>query len=274
MKLTKAELKSARQVEEKLAQPSLSHDDIDWIYQNYHEGQQGDVSAGAAHFTPYDLAFDTALFAYTVGDIVDIAAGHGLLTYAAICRDYHEGHIRSVTCVEFNPVYHELSKRLLEPMSAYTRSNEPIKVNCVLGNMFDQSLWTSVTSGLTDGKFTHALSNPPFGAMSQADKALASQWMNYTGKRDIAAIELAHRVSHGATFILPPGSVDFRYSGAPRGFERIPCRELDRLRKANPEMFMAMEADGIDGSCYRDQWRSTSITVEVASICFDRQQYS
>lgn len=274
MKLTKAQLKIQAKVDDLLKnKPDLSHDDIDFVFANWHEGSCGNVSAAAAHFTPYSLAWDHALFAYGVGHVVDIAAGNGLLTYALIGRDIHEGHLKSVTCIEMNPVYHQLSKRLLEPLSGYTCSSDPIKINCVLGNIFDQRIWTSITSGLTDQKFTHAIANPPFGNLSKEDKALAEPWLNYTTKRDISAIELAWRHSHGASFILPTGSVDFRYSGHHRGFERIPCNALDKLRKANPNMFLAMEADGIDCSIYRDEWRSTKVNVEVASICFDRSQY-
>jgi hypothetical protein len=66
------------------------------------------------------------------------------------------------------------------------------------------------------------------------------------------ALELAHRFSEHAHFIIPPSSCEFQYSGRPY-YERRPSKKIERFKKHNPDMFFYMEADGIDASIYREE---------------------
>lgn len=273
MKLTKAQLRTAASVKERLDQPTLTPDDAIYVMENYHEGTSCDVAGAAAHFTPPDMAYDHALFVHKSGcHIVDISAGIGMLSFACMIRNYYGPPIKSVTLLELNPTYVEIGKRVVGALSAYNESHSVIDINWIQGNVFDQQVWLSATTLVPGGIWDSAISNPPFGNMSKEDRQLATPWMNYTGKRDIACIELAMRYTKGGYYILPPGSVDFRYSGA-RYFERVPCKELDRLRKANPDRFLATEATSVDGSYYRDQWRATTITTESVELNFNREEY-
>ena len=76
---------------------------------------------------------------------------------------------------------------------------------------------------------------------------------------DIAA-ELA---DHGA-FFIPQMSARFRYSGAPY-FDRLQC---GKGRDFGAQTGFEMNGGaGIDTAIFRDQWKDTAITCEVA--CFD-----
>lgn len=204
--------------------------------------------------------------------------GIGMLSYKLICMSYYEQPIKSITILELNQHFVKVGKKLLDRVKFHNcnlreeDNPQPIQINYVNGSMFDKDIWNEVTATLPNNKFDLCVSNPPFGKVSQFKKEQAS-WLNYSGERELMVLELAHRYSNQANFIIPPSSCEFQYSGRPF-YERRPSKKIDRFKKANPELFFFMEADGIDASVYRDEWKGTSITTEVASISFDKSEYS
>lgn len=270
-KLTKAEVKLAKEIRALLEQPHpWTADERDRIFQDYNPAMDDNVTERGVFFTPLDLAQDAALFSYRHGHIVDACAGIGGLSYSLLTRNYYDETIKSITLVEFNPVFTAMSKRLLSPMSAHTNSRQPIELRFVNGSVWDQQLWSNITSGLTGQKFDNFLSNPPYGKASKEEREEA-HWLHYKGERELMAIELAWRYAERATLITKPSSCEFQYSGRPY-YERRPQTKVERFRKAMPKEFtMRMECDGIDCSIFRDDWKGTSITVEVADVTFNEE---
>jgi hypothetical protein len=267
-RLSKASLKLQKEVRALLERPEpWSPEEIDWIYENYDPAMDDNVTERGVFFTPLDLAMDAALFTNRNGHLVDMCAGIGGLSFSLLTRNFHHETIKSITLVEFNPVFTEMSRRLLSPLSAFTESRSTIDLHFVNGSVWNPSLWSSITSGLTEFKLDTMLSNPPYGKCSPEERQEAS-WMHYQGERELMAIELAWRYAQDATMIIPPGSCEFRYSGRPY-YDRQASTKVDRFRKKMPETFtMHMECDGVDTSIFHDEWKGTKITTEVASITF------
>src|SRR5699024_3052944 len=121
--------------------------------------------------------------------VIDLCAGAGTLALAA-----HRRHnLDRIVCVELNPAYEELGKRLL-PEGEW-----------ITGSIFD----------LPDdlGEFDAAISNPSFGRVKRPAGQGAPR---YTGRDfEYHVIDQASSLARFGAFILPQGSVPFRYSGAP-----------------------------------------------------------
>ncbi|MFC3190044.1 hypothetical protein ACFSKS_12480 [Pseudocitrobacter faecalis] len=84
----------------------LTQDDKEFIFNNY----QGDgIGATGAFFTPEMLAWDFILDAGCSGDCIELCAGIGRLSYYQFLRN-NPSHI---TCVELNPEYVQIGKRVL-----------------------------------------------------------------------------------------------------------------------------------------------------------------
>lgn len=244
MKLSKPELKLQKEIQQILAKEFLSEDDIERIYEDFNPGFISDVTIHSAYFTPLDMAFDFALFAPRYGVIVDMCAGIGILSYAAKIRDTYEGNIRQLVCIERNPDYIEIGKKLLP------------SADWIQGDMFDKNVWDSIIDKY--GRIDGIISNPPFGKVSKTDQDRS--WLKYQGADlDIAAIEVALYFTENVSMILPSGSVTFRYSGRPY-YDEVPNRKIDKLKKDTGLQFM-MTNPGIDTSVY-DQFKNTKITVE------------
>jgi len=121
---------------------------------------------------------------------------------------------------------------------------------------------------LPDKRFDLMVSNPPFGH-DNVDKKKYN-WLNFTGQRDLMALEISLRYSKWGYFILPSGSVPFSYSGRPY-YEDKPDRysqKMKRFLKVNKEFSFMMQCDGVDTSIYRDQWKNlpNGIGCEVVNV--------
>lgn len=84
----------------------LTEDDKEFIFNNY----RGDgIGATGAFFTPEMLAWDFMLDAGCSDDCIELCAGIGRLSYYQFIRN-KPSHI---TCVELNPEYVLIGKRVL-----------------------------------------------------------------------------------------------------------------------------------------------------------------
>lgn len=210
----------------------LTWDERKFILDNYFEAQGQLNALAGAFFTPFDLARDLSIEVNGGGSIVDLCAGIGMLSFAC------EYQRLDMTCVEFCPEYVVVGKRVMP--SAH---------------------WIESDVFLADlGRYTFAISNPPFGAI-KGDSFSG----RYTGGQfEYKVIELASRVAEYGVFILPQQSAPFRYSG-------VPCyrsEESDKCRKFREQTGIQMRSScGIDTSGYVSAWKGVSPICEV--VCCD-----
>lgn len=258
-RLTKREIKDQRDLYN-LAISGLSsqwwerEEQVDKIYENFHPSIIDNQTENGAFYTPYGLAQDCAVFTHRHGHIVDVCAGIGMMAYRVKQMDSYDKKIKSITCIELNPKAVEIGKKLLP------------EANWICGNVFDLDLWQSLTKDLPDNRFDIMISNPPFG--KDMNKRTAP-FLNMSGERDLMVLELALRYAKGGYFILPSGSVPFKFSGE-RYYKNEPDRWMQRLKrfiKVNEEFKFNMVCDGIDTSIYKDDWKGLNgISVEAVDV--------
>jgi predicted RNA methylase len=219
------------------------------IYDEWNPAMIDSISVNGVYFTPAGLCRDVAAMAQVRGNVVDCCAGIGKMVWWANQYDYYHKRIKSITCIEINPDFVEIGKRLLP------------QANWVCGSIYDKSIWDKITKDLPNNKFDDMLSNPPFGKNGQK-----IEWLNYNGSRDLMAVELCLRYAKSGYFILPSGSVSFAYSGE-RYYKQRMSRDVEKFVKANKEFPFSMIADGIDTSIYEKNWQNLKgIRVEACNI--------
>lgn len=184
-----------------------------------------------------------------------MCAGIGMLSYALKIRDSYDQNIKSYTCIELNPKFVEIGKKIL-PQAKW-----------ICADAYDKDLWDDLVKDLPDKRFDLMVSNPPFGR-DQISKE-KYDWLNFTGQRDLMAVEVCLRYGKNGYFILPSGSAPFTYSGRP-WYEDKPERysqKFKRFLKDNKDFKFQMTCDGIDSSIYKDEWKNLNgISVEAVNI--------
>lgn len=210
----------------------LSFDDKEFILQNY----QGDGIGGTgAFFTPEGLAWDFTIDSGSSGRCLELCAGIGRLSF---CQ-YHRHKPKHITCVELNPDYVQIGKRVLP------------EAEWIVG---DALQYTS------NERYDIVYGNPPFGKIKTSEAATGS----YKGS------EFEYKViTHGASladygvWIVPQGSAGFVYSGA-QYYERMESTKYSKFAEQTGYHFEAR--CGIDTSIYRDQWHGTNVVCEVVTV--------
>lgn len=238
MKLTK---KAAKSHQEALAlvragRP-LDYEERLFVLENYHEGAEHMNAVAGAFFTPPGLARDLAIEVPECGRILDLCAGIGSLSYWSAYR------AKEVVCVELNPFYVEVGKRVLPEATWVTAS------------IFDDDAYGKL------GPFDVVISNPPFGRI----KAPQGFEGLYTGGLfEYRAIELASTLGEYGVFIIPATRAPFRYSGVP-SFRKD---EDDAARRFREQTGIVMEPNsGFDTTMYLKDWKGVSPTCEI--VCCD-----
>lgn len=240
-KLTKPEAKAHTEACERLEKDVLTDDDKRFVWENWQESANHVNSAAGAFFTPFDLAMD---FALEVGGtrVIDLCAGAGFLSLAVLWRQHLWDHDLELTCVEINPAYVALGRKLLP------------EATWIEASIFD------LPGDL--GRFDYAISNPPFGNINRHGGAAP----RFSGKEfEYHVIDIASSLADCGAFIIPQGSAGFRYSGA-RYYERNEDRRYAAFHKATG---LTLDAGiGIDCSIYRDDWHGVAPQVEIACVDF------
>lgn len=241
MKLSKTLIKAHNQALEILQKDILTEDDKYFVLENWHEGANHVNSAAGAFFTPVGLARDFSL--EVAGDkIIDLCAGIGGLAFAYQQKRFFDKENLEITCVEINPDYIEVGKKILP------------EANWIQASIFDIPLVK---------EYDCAISNPPFGNIPRHGKTSP----RYTGSEfeyhvmDIAA----HLADYGA-FIIPQGSASFKFSGN-RHYKKMTDGKFIKFEKKTG-LTMGTSC-GIDCDVYRDEWRGVSPAVEVVCIEFE-----
>lgn len=246
-KLTKAQTKQHNQILDLIySDKPLTLDEKEFILQNYNEAADVNVGPIGSFHTPMELAYD---FAFDIGGgkIIDMCAGIGMLSFCKLVRDSYDKQIKEVVCVEYEPKYVEIGKRIVPEAS------------WIIGD---------VLSIIQDNKyFDWAFSNPPFGNIKTSD------WQGkYTGGQfEYKVVEKASRIAHNGSFILPQTSAGFKYSGA-QYYQQT--KDSDKYNKFVEQTKITFHAGvGIDSSIYRDQWKNTNILVESCIAGWEGNEY-
>ncbi|UES42135.1 methyltransferase [Roseibium aggregatum] len=248
-KLAKPQRKAHAEAEAILTKDRLTEDEKDFVFQNWHEGANHINGAAGAFFTPWGLAADFSIDAGGAGRrVIDLCAGIGILSYFLHHRAKWDRNCPDLTCVEFNPGYVEVGRKLLP------------EARWICADVFDWRDWQRELGG---ERFDVAVSNPPFGNVKRSGNG-----PRYLGCQfEFHVIDIAAELADYGAFIVPQTSAAFRYSGAQR-FRRVetgPAADYQKLTG-----FRMHEGAGVDTSMYRDDWKDTSIICEIA--CYEFAQ--
>ncbi|HEY8126835.1 MAG TPA: methyltransferase, partial [Methylocystis sp.] len=209
-KLTKAQRKVHAEAEAILTKDKISDDERDFVFRNWHEGATHENGAAGAFFTPFDLACDFALDG-AGRRVIDLCAGIGVLSYIIHRRSQWGEGLAELTCVEINPRYFEVGRKLLP------------EARWINGDVFD---WRT----LDLGRYDVAIANPPFGRVKRSGDA-----PRYRGPEfELHVLDIAREFAERGAFIVPQESASFRYSGRPYFDRRAEGRavEFERLTGA------------------------------------------
>lgn len=247
-KLTKAEARKHRRALELLEKDRLTVSEREWILENYNEAAAHEVSAAGAFFTPLGLANDFLIDVATGGRVVDICAGIGHLSFAAI--NYHgwrrdNDERMDYVCIELNPAYVEIGRKLVP------------EATWICADALDPRTWEEL------GHFDAAISNPPFSS----PHTYRHKSKNAAGRMEYAIIERAWKQAESGGFIIPQTSASFRFSGN-RHYEetRDPDTPFGKFYKRTG--IDLRPGCGADAAFYRDQWKNTAPNVEL--VFFDK----
>lgn len=239
-KLTRAQRKAHDEAEAILTKDRLTDDEREFVFRHWHEGANHINGASGAFFTPFDLAGDFALDG-TGGRVVDLCAGIGVLSYFIYHRAAYCGRTPEMTCVEINPRYCEVGRKLLP------------EARWINADVFD---WRE----LDLGRFDMAIGNPPFGKVKRHGNGPRYRGPDF----EFHVIDIAAELADHGAFIIPQQSASFQYSGRPYYERRNSGRGVEFSKATGFEMDAGV---GIDTSIFCEQWKDTSIICEIA--CFD-----
>jgi hypothetical protein len=268
-KISKADLKVQREIQALLKEErNLTEDEKEYIYEHYNPSMDDSITERGVFFTPLGLAGDVAIFAPKQGYVVDVCAGIGMLSYKLMNYDYYHCGIKEVYLLEYNPRFVEIGKKLLKGIK--NEDGYEIKVHYIQCDVFDKAVWENLLKKIPNGKFNLMISNPPYGKMS-TDEQKEITWMDYTGERELMALELCLRYAEDGYFIMPPMSTTFQFSGRPY-YQELPSKKVERFQSKCNIPFR-MSCDGIDCSIYKDEWKNTVITVEAVRIITNPKEF-
>lgn len=214
----------------------LSDEEKVFILENYQESANHMNGEHGAYFTPYGLAIDLSCCIPNGATIVDLCAGIGALSYAVS----RHSDPKKLVCVELNPDYVKVGKRILPEATWITGD--------ALTTEFDEI-------------FHVAISNPPFGRIKTS-----TYKGNYTGSNfEHKLIERAKEIACYGVFIIPQNSAGFMYSGQKHGFKECP----EQIAKFTEQTGITLELPvSIDTAIYLDEWKGVSPMCEIVSADF------
>ncbi|ELT46859.1 methyltransferase [Brucella intermedia] len=246
-KLSKAQAKAHQQACDLLTKDVLTLDDKMFVLENWQESASHVNSAAGAFFTPFDLAMDFAIETYP-GRVIDLCAGIGMLSFALKMRHIYQSEGLDLTCVEINPDYVSVGRKLLP------------EANWIEASVFD-------VLDMDLGHFDIAVSNPPFGAIKRPDGKRAPR---YSGSDfEFHVIDIAAHIANHGVFIVPQMSAGFNYSGK-RGYERQKEGKAVKFQELTGLYFEA--GCGVDTSIHQKSWRGVSPLCEIVCIDFEEKQ--
>lgn len=246
-KLTKAQAKAHQQACDLLAKDVLTEDDKFFVIDNWQESASHINTVAGAFFTPYDLARDCAIETFA-GRMIDLCAGIGILSFAASMMHRYSQTPLDLTCIEINPDYVAVGKKLLPD-----------------AKWIEASVFDVLEMDL--GPFDIAISNPPFGKIKRPDGKGAPR---YSGAEfEFHVIDIAAHLANYGVFILPQMSAGFRYSGSQHYQRDTSGKAFDFQKRTG--IYLGPSC-GIDTAAYKEAWRGVSPICEVVCCDFEEKQ--
>ncbi len=214
----------------------LTQDDKEFIFNNY----RGDgIGATGAFFTPEMLAWDFILDAGCSDDCIELCAGIGRLSY----YQYLRNKPTHITCVELNPEYVMIGKRVLPEAEWITGDALTFK---------------------PDRFYKVAYGNPPFGKINTSEGYAG----RYTGSEfEYRVIDHASTFSSMGAWIVPQGSAGFKYSG--HTYYDPTVKSGKYLKFVNDTGYSFFPGVGIDTSIFKDEWNGTRVICESVLVDYD-----
>lgn len=237
-RLSKQQIARHREAEALLRLDRLDDDQREFVLDHWQESATNINSAAGAFFTPSSLAPSVACYANGTETVIDLCAGIGCL---GLWCWWLSGSRAQVTCVEVNPAYVEVGRRV-----------------------FPEARWVcaSVEKAAALGRFDCAIANPPFG------KTARIAGPRYSGEDDLAVVDIASDLARWGVFILPSMSVPFEFSGR-QAYQARPSAKYDRFAARTG---IELTCESTDCSVSRGDWRGVSPSIEVASGYFEDLQ--
>ncbi|HDT1120308.1 methyltransferase [Enterobacter roggenkampii] len=214
----------------------LTQDDKEFIFNNY----KGDgIGATGAFFIPEMLAWDFILDAGCTGQCIELCAGIGRLSY----YQYLRNKPTHITCVELNPEYVMIGKRVL------------LEAEWIIGDALQYS---------SDRFYDVAYGNPPFGKINTSDAYTG----RYSGSEfEYKVIEHASTFSSYGAWIVPQGSAGFKYSGHRYYDATVQTAKYQKF--VNDTGYTFQPEVGIDTSIYKDEWNGTKVICASVLVDYD-----
>lgn len=252
-KISKPILKLHKEALEILKKDELHFYDIEFVYENYHEGATNMNNLISAHFTPDSIALSMA-HSTRHNNFVDLGAGIGKLAHKLLRFNAYDEHKMFGVCVENCTEFYEIGKKLLP------------QLHWINGDMFDEKVIDEIKD-LMQGKNFSIISNPPFGNQVKH----TSKLLKYTGaKFEFKVMELGAILgAYDGAFLVPQESATFRISGTEgRGEtykEEYKSKEYLKFNKQTDLKIIAnsgFSTDIIEG----EDWKEVNIVTEIAII--------
>ena len=249
-KLTRQQRKAHAEAEAILKKDRLSDDEVQFVFENWHEGAEFNTGSSGAFFTPNGLAADFSLEVGS-GKIIDLCAGIGALAYYAFHGCRYSNHSVDITCIERNPRYAEVGKKLL-PHARW-----------IVAHVLDwQDWWRDELQGQ---KFDWAIGNPPFGKVRRSGDAPRYKG----GEFEYHVIDIAGEMADNGVFIIPQQSATFSFSGSQMFVENEKGKGAKFCKKTGWNMQPGL---GIDCGIYVNKWKDTKVMTEVVNFDFDEDR--
>lgn len=242
-RMSKQQIKLHKQAEELLKKDVLTFDDKLFVIDNWNEGYEFDNARFGAFFTPQGLARDFNI-EVSGPKVIDLCAGIGTLAFAYVhFRHHYNPEKIKITCVEMNPRYVEIGKKILP------------EAEWICADLFE--VWQTL-----DRNYDTAISNPPFG------KTVGKDCVDprYKGSEfEFKVIDIASYLASFGVFIVPQMSAGFRFSGV-QCYDR---NESPKYKKFAEQTGIRLEVGcGVDCNFHKDDWKEVNIVVEIATTEF------
>jgi len=228
------------EAKELLKKDVLTYDEKYFVYENYHEGAETTNGLLGAFFTPMDLASEFRM-EINGHKIIDLCAGIGILSFNYLHKYFHDKQ-PEITCVEINPEFVEVGKKLLP------------EATWICADVTDPDFIASL------GSFDWAYSNPPFGKIN----SFKSAHYKYKGSAfEYRVIEIASNLAPDGAFIIPQESAPFMYSGVSQYTDMKDCNTKYQKFTNATGIELSVSSAGTDTSFAHEQWRGVSPDVEI-----------